>query len=98
MHLNIIMHIKNDYVGIRKMRTTIELSDDLISILRSLAVKKGYRGYSKLIEEAVDFYFKENERRERDRGNILKMKGSWNKKEAEKTKKRLEEIRRNWNI
>jgi len=78
------------------MRTTIELSDDLISIVHALAVKKGYRGYSKVIEEALNFYLKENERRELGRDKILKMRGSWSLAEAEKTKKRLEEIRKNW--
>ena len=80
------------------MRTTIELSDDLISILRALAVKKGYRGYSKLIEEAVGLYLKENEKRELARGKILKMMGSWSLAEAKETRKRLEEIRKNWKI
>ncbi len=80
------------------MRTTIELSDDLISILRALAVKKGYRGYSKVIEEALNFYLKENEKRELARGKTLKMMGSWSLAEAKETRKRLEEIRKNWKI
>ncbi len=80
------------------MRTTIELSNDLIGILHALAVKKGYRGYSKVIEEALIFYIKENERRETGKEKILKMRGSWDGAEARETKKRLEEIRKNWKI
>ena len=80
------------------MRTTIELSDDLISMLHALAVKKGYRGYSKVIEEALVFYIRENEKREAGREKILKMRGSWNRAEARETKRRLEEIRKNWKI
>ena len=80
------------------MRTTIELSDDLISMLHALAVKKGYRGYSKVIEEALIFYIKENEKRETGKDNILKMRGSWNRAEATETKRRLEEITKNWKI
>jgi metal-responsive CopG/Arc/MetJ family transcriptional regulator len=80
------------------MRTTIELSDDLISILHALAVKKGHRGYSKVIEEALIFYLKENEKRETGKEKILKMRGSWDGAESRETKKRLEEIRKNWKI
>ncbi len=80
------------------MRTTIELSNDLISILHALAVKKGYRGYSKVIEEALIFYIKENEKRETGKEKILKMRGSWDGEEARETRKRLEEIRKNWKI
>lgn len=78
------------------MRTTIELSDDLIGILHTLAVKKGYRGYSKVIEEAVNFYLKYNEEREMRRKKILRMRGSWNQKEAKEVKLKLKEIRKNW--
>lgn len=80
------------------MRTTIELSNDLIGILHALAVKKGYRGYSKVIEEALIFYIKENERRETGKEKILKMRGSWDGAEVRETKKRLEEIRKNWKM
>lgn len=80
------------------MRTTIELPDELISILHAIAVKKGYRGYSKVIEEALNFYLKENEKREVGREKILRMRGSWNLTEAKETKIRLEEIRKNWKI
>ncbi|MFQ6083255.1 MAG: ribbon-helix-helix protein, CopG family [Candidatus Aminicenantia bacterium] len=80
------------------MRTTIELSDDLISILHAIAVKKGYRGYSKVIEEALNFYLKESKKRESGRKKILRMRSSWSLTEAKETKKRLEEIRKNWKI
>lgn len=77
------------------MRITIDLSDNLISILHALAVKRGYQGYSKIIQEALNFYLKENEKRELSREKILKMRGSWILAEAEETRKRLDEIRKN---
>jgi metal-responsive CopG/Arc/MetJ family transcriptional regulator len=80
------------------MRTTIELSDDLISMLHAIAVKKGYRGYSRVIEEALNFYLKENEKKWAGRERILKMRGSWTIKEAEEVKKRLEEVRKDWKV
>jgi metal-responsive CopG/Arc/MetJ family transcriptional regulator len=80
------------------MRTTIELPGNLISVLHALAVKKGYRGYSKVIKDALDFYLKENEKREMNKKKVLRMRGSWSETEAEEIRVRLEEIRKNWKI
>jgi metal-responsive CopG/Arc/MetJ family transcriptional regulator len=78
------------------MRTTVELPDDLIAALHALAVKKGYRGYSRIMEEAVKHYLRENEKKEGSWSVLMKMRGSWNAEEAAETKKKLEEIRKNW--
>jgi metal-responsive CopG/Arc/MetJ family transcriptional regulator len=78
------------------MRTTVELSDDLIAALHALSVKKGYRGYSRVIEEAVTHFLKENEKKGQSLSVLMKMRGSWNSQEAAEAKKRLEEIRKNW--
>jgi len=80
------------------MRTTIELSDDHRSALHSLAARRRLRGYSKLIQEAIDFYIREKVRGRNDIKHLLKMKGTWSDEEAKKIRKRLEEIRRNWKI
>lgn len=80
------------------MRTTVELSDDLIAALHALAVKKGYRGYSRVMEEAVKHYLRDHEKNELSLSVLMKMRGSWNAEEAAETKKRLEEIRKNWRV
>ncbi len=80
------------------MRTTIELSDDHRSALHSLAARRGLRGYSKLIQEAIDFYIKEKVKKEDSIKQLLKMRGSWSGDEAKELRKRIEEIRRNWNM
>ena len=80
------------------MRTTIELSDDHRSALHSLAARRRLRGYSKLIQEAIDFYIKEKVKRGDSHEHLLKMKGTWSEEEAKKFRKRLKEIRRNWKI
>ena len=80
------------------MRTTIELSDDHRGALHSLAAKRGLRGYSKLIEEAIDFYIKEKVKRGDEVKDVLKMKGTWREEEARRVRKRLEEVRQNWKI
>jgi metal-responsive CopG/Arc/MetJ family transcriptional regulator len=90
------MHISIRTGEVESMRTTIELADDLIAALHALAVKKGYRGYSRVMEEAVKHYLRENEKKNLSLIVLMKMRGSWNAEEAAQTKKRLEEIRKNW--
>ena len=80
------------------MRTTIELSNDHRSSLHSLAARRGIRGYSKLIQEAVDLYIKEMTVKEGNAKLLLKMRGTWNKDDANAFSKKLREIRRNWKI
>jgi metal-responsive CopG/Arc/MetJ family transcriptional regulator len=78
------------------MRTTVELSADLIAALHALAVKKGYRGYSRIMEDAVKHYLRDLEKKERPLSVLMRMRGSWNAEEAAEIKKKLEEIRKNW--
>lgn len=56
------------------MRTTIELSDDLYRRLRAEQVKRGLRGFSPLIEQAVETWL-EHERDLADR--VRAVAGSW---------------------
>jgi predicted DNA-binding protein len=78
------------------MRTTVELSDDLIAALHALAVRKRYRGYLNVLEEAIAHFLEENEKKDLSLSVLLKMRGSWSSKEAAATRRRLEEIRKNW--
>ena len=80
------------------MRTTIELSNNHRSFLHSLAARRGLRGYSKLIQEAVDFYIQQMATKEGNTKHLLTMRGTWNKEDTRKFKNRLREIRRNWKI
>jgi len=75
------------------MRTTIELSDDHRSVLHFLAAQRRLRGYSKLIQEAIDFYIKEKVGTGNGVKRLLKMKGTWSRKEAKRFRKRAGEIR-----
>ena len=78
------------------MRTTVELADDLIAMLHALAVKKGHRGYSKIMEEAAKLYLRDQEKNTRDIVVLLNMRGSWRSGDALKTRERLAELRKNW--
>jgi len=74
------------------MRTTIDLSDDHRSALHYLAARRGLRGYSKLIEEAIDLYIKQGAKKKAGIKDLLKMRGTWSAEEARKVRKRIEEI------
>jgi hypothetical protein len=79
------------------VRTTIEISDKSRSILLSLAAQRGLRGYSRILEEALDYYVEHRLKNAPEKADILKMKGSWRGEETKKTKARLNEVRGNWN-
>jgi predicted DNA-binding protein len=83
-------------IGENNMRTTIEISDHHRSILLSLAAKKGMRGYSGIIKEALNHYIECQVKSAAVKREILKMKGSWTSEETKKTKARLAEMRKNW--
>ncbi len=77
------------------MRTTIEISDNHRSALLSIAAQKGLRGYSKIIEDALENYIKEHGKNIGLKNNLLSMKGSW-EKEAAEIKANIKELRKNW--
>ncbi len=80
------------------MRTTIELSDEHRSSLHALAARRGLRGYSKLIQEAVDLYIQKVTTQDHTSAHLLRMRGTWNKEEAANVRMKLKEIRKNWKI
>lgn len=76
------------------MRTTIELKDEHRARLLALAARKGLRGYSRVVEEAVDRYLREAEGREEV--SIQYLRGILTDKEAAKFKKAVEGARKKW--
>jgi predicted transcriptional regulator len=73
--------------GGKAMRTTIELSDDHRRVLHFLAAQRRLRSYSKLIQEAIDFYIKEKVRRGNDVKPFLKMRETWSKEKAKRSER-----------
>ena len=76
------------------MRTTIELPDSLKQKLIAEAASRNMKGYSKLIAEALQEYFKMNQTKREQTINSLR--GCLCKEEYKKEIKRLEEGRANW--
>ena len=88
MHSNAIMHVIT--------RTTIELKDEHRVMLQAIAVSRGWRGFSRAIEEAIDFYLDRHAEAEVARRTLLERRGSWSAEEARETARTIAEVRRNW--
>lgn len=78
------------------MRTTIELSNFHRNILHQLSLKRGWRGYSRLIQEAIDFYLTHKETSSEEKIEILKLKGSFSEEDTGQVRSKIKEVRDNW--
>ena len=78
------------------MRVTIELPDELRAAVMALSARRGYRGYGRLIVEAIEHYLAEVEGRDARLERVLKMRGSWSRSDADKTRTRIAETRANY--
>jgi Arc/MetJ family transcription regulator len=78
------------------MRTTIELRDELRAKLLQIAGRRGEKGFSHLVEEAVDRYVAEESTREEARRLALAARGSLPRAEAGELAARAGAIRETW--
>lgn len=78
------------------MRTTIELKEEQRAALHAIAARRGWRGYSRLVQEAIDFYVKHHAECEEARLSLLKRKGAWSSEEAERTRAAIALLRKQW--
>jgi hypothetical protein len=76
------------------MRTTVELRDDQHAALAALASRRGLRGYSTLVQEALDIYLREHgpERL----ADILQLRGILADDEAAEVEHRIAEAWATW--
>lgn len=79
------------------MRTTVQLRDDQREALARLASRRGLRGYSTLIQEAVDAYLDEDKEAE-DRESFLALQGSITDEQAERMIEAIKYSREHWRV
>jgi hypothetical protein len=78
------------------MRTTVEMKPEHRSALLALAARRGEKGFSNLLAEAIDEFLKgEAERRQR-RDDVLALAGSLGPEEAEDLRETTRALRENW--
>jgi metal-responsive CopG/Arc/MetJ family transcriptional regulator len=78
------------------MRTTIEISDEMRAKLLALAARRGLRGYSEIVSEALSLYLERETQKERDLADILDLAGSLSNAEAEEAAQNIKEFRKRW--
>ena len=78
------------------VRTTIELKPEHRAKLLELAARRGEKGFSSVIEEALESYLEKGAARERTRNRALKLRGSLPAAEAERLRRETEVLRGFW--
>lgn len=88
------MHVHADkFPG---MRTTIELSDELRARLLAMAARRGEKGFSSLVETAVERYLEDEEGRQSRIRDAVSAIGSLDDDEADRLRKSVESVRSTW--
>lgn len=78
------------------MRTTIEITDEQRSKLLEAAARRGEKGFSTIIQEALDQYFEsESDRRQRVE-RALAAAGSLSEAAADRLEEHARKLRRSW--
>lgn len=78
------------------MRTTVELTEDQRAELLKLAAKRGMKGFSQLVQEAIDSFLDAQATRQSQISEALSLKGSLKGKGSDEFEERTKAIRENW--
>ncbi|MGH2854672.1 MAG: hypothetical protein ACRDLF_10855 [Solirubrobacteraceae bacterium] len=80
------------------MRTTVELSDPVYRRLKSTAVRRGIRGFSPIVEEALTEYFQSERERQRLADRIRAAEGAWSEMDVEQWERERKEAWATWKL
>lgn len=78
------------------MRTTIELRDDQRARLLEIAAQEGRKGFSHLIQEAVDRFLDDEADRREEMAQTLALVGAFGPEQAEALRTRTRGLRARW--
>lgn len=78
------------------MRTTIELKPEHRSALMALASRRGEKGFSSVLGEAIEVFLQGEVEREKRRKTLLSLAGSLSKKDADELRRTTRELRESW--
>jgi predicted transcriptional regulator len=78
------------------MRTTIELTDDQRAELMRLAAKRRLKGFSPIVQEALDEYLQRQGGREQAIARALTLQGCLGKKAADELEESVRQARELW--
>lgn len=78
------------------MRTTVELTEEQRAELLRLAAKRGLKGFSSIVQEALDDFLRREARKVRLINAAVALKGSLEGAAGERLEERTLAIRENW--
>lgn len=78
------------------MRTTVELKPEHRSRLLAIAARRGQKGFSTVLSDAVESYLGEEAERERRRRTALQLRGTLGREEAAKLRRTAAALRASW--
>ena len=78
------------------MRTTIELTDEQRAELLRLAANRHLKGFSSIVQEALDEYLRRQGGKEESIATALTLQGSLKGKAADEFEERIESLRELW--
>jgi hypothetical protein len=78
------------------MRTTVEMKPEHRAALLSLASRRGQKGFSAVLAEAIDFYLRSREDQGRRTELLLRLGGSISQKDADKMRRIADDLRQSW--
>lgn len=76
------------------MRTTVEITDEQHRALTAVAQRRGVRGFSALVQEALDAYLASLNTDETDL--LLGLEGTLSESDAEEMRSRIDDVRTTW--
>ncbi|MBM3748014.1 MAG: hypothetical protein FJW34_19690 [Acidobacteria bacterium] len=78
------------------MRTTIEIRPEHRARLLELAARRGEKGFSSVVGEAIDAYLEAGSANDRLREKALRLRGKLKSDEAEGMRRRVAKVREFW--
>lgn len=88
MHMHVRYH--------EDMRTTIEMKPEHRNALIALAARRGEKGFSSVIAEAIEAYLNGEQTRRERKNALLSMAGTLAEKDAEELRASTGAIRETW--
>lgn len=79
--------------GVKQMRTTLNIKREHRDALLAVAVRRGEKGFSSVVAEAIEEYLNEEKTRVRRRKELLSLAGSLSPEEANKLRSTATSLR-----
>ena len=86
------MHMQYNW----NMRTTVEMKPEHRSALLAMASRRGHKGFSAVLGEAIESFLQGEAEREKRRKTLLSLAGSISKKDREELLRETKELRESW--